>query len=163
VRIAAAALVAVALGLGAWVFWFTGTSHPRHADAIVVLAGDVRRIEPGVRLFDEGVAPNLLLSLYGETPRDLCGRARVTCFHAHPFSTQGEAETVARLARARRWTSVIVVSSRYHLRRAHMLFARCTDARLQMVPAPDSLPRYVLGLALELPKWVYALTLNRGC
>ena len=56
--------------------------------------------------------------------------ARVVCFTAVPFSTRGEAETVARLARARGWHSVVVVTSTFHITRAHMLFRRCFHGRL---------------------------------
>jgi uncharacterized SAM-binding protein YcdF (DUF218 family) len=160
---ALAAIVVVVVGFGAWLFYFGGTSHPAKAAAIVVLSGDTRRIATGERLFDEHVAPNLLVSLYDLTPRALCAERNVTCFRAHPFSTQGEAETVARVARANRWKSLIVVSSRYHLRRAHMLFDRCTDASVQTVPAPSSFLRYVRGAVLEVPKWAYQLTFDRGC
>jgi uncharacterized SAM-binding protein YcdF (DUF218 family) len=152
---------ALAVG-GAWLFYFVGTDHPAKADAIVVLSGDLRRVPTGIRLFDEGVAPNLLISLYGDVP-GTCKRAHVTCFHAHPFSTRGEAETVARMARAHRWKSIIIVSSRYHLRRARMLFARCTDARLQLVPAKTSFHRFAIALPLEVAKWAYQLTFQRHC
>ncbi|MHB8642509.1 MAG: YdcF family protein [Gaiellaceae bacterium] len=156
-------IVAVALAAGgAWWFYFVGTDHPAKADAIVVLSGDLRRVPTGVRLFDEHVAPNLLISLYGAVPKS-CGRPHVMCFHAHPLSTRGEAETVARMARAHGWKSIIIVSSRYHLRRARMLFARCTDARLQVVPSKTSLRRYMIAVPLELAKWAYQLTVQRRC
>jgi hypothetical protein len=154
-------VVALAAG-GAWLLYFVGTDHPAKADAIVVLSGDIRRVPTGVRLFDEGTAPNLLISLYGDMP-GACTRAHVTCFHAHPISTRGEAEMVARMARTRGWKNIIIVSSRYHLRRARMLFARCTDARLQVVPSKTSFHRFAIALPLELAKWAYQLTFQRHC
>jgi len=162
-RLVALAVVAALGALAAWTFYFVGTSHPTHADAIVVLSGDAQhRVPTGVRLFDDHVAPNLVVSLYDKTP-SVCGHAHVICFHAHPFDTRGEAEQTARFARAHHWTSLIIVSSRYHLRRAHLLFTRCTSAKLQLVPAPSSFVGYVRGAVLEIPKWIYALTLTRRC
>jgi len=161
-RLLALAIAVAAVAGGAWLFYFVGTDHPAKADAIVVLSGDLRRVPTGVRLFDDGAAPNLLISLYGDVP-PACSRAHVTCFHAQPFSTQGEAETVTRMARRRGWTSIIIVSSRYHLRRARMLFARCTHARLQVVPSKTSFGRYVIALPLETAKWINQLTLDRHC
>lgn len=161
VLVAAVALAAL-VALGAWTFYFVGTSHPKRADAIVVLSGDLRRVPTAVQLFHEHVAPNLLVSLYDATP-SVCGRPHVTCFRAHPFNTRGEAETASRLLRKHGWTSVIVVSSRYHLRRARLLFDRCTNASIQIVPAPSSTFRYVRGALLEIPKWIEALTLKRAC
>jgi DUF218 domain-containing protein len=162
VRIALAAL-AVFVALVFSYFYFVGTSHPKHADAIVVLAGDRVRISTAVRLFDEHVAPNLLVSLWGNVPTALCARTGVDCFHAHPFSTQGEAETVSRLARLHHWTSIVIVSSHYHLRRAHMLFRRCTHAKLQLVPARTTVVGYLENIPLELGKFAYQLTLDRRC
>jgi uncharacterized SAM-binding protein YcdF (DUF218 family) len=155
-------LVAVLAAAGAWLFYFVGTDHPAKADAIIVLSGDLRRVPTGERLFNDGVAPNLLISLYDGVPKS-CGRTHVTCFHANPFSTRGEAETVARMARAHNWKRIIIVSSRYHLRRARMLFARCTDAHLQVVPSKTSFHRFAIAVPLELVKWAYQLTLQRHC
>ena len=85
------------------------SSAPGHADVVVVLSGDKKRLAPGLALIRRGVAPVLAISTVGRTPHwpqavALCRRgryaqARVLCFDAIPFSTQGEARTVARLAR----------------------------------------------------------------
>ena len=162
-RLAALVVVAALVAGGVWTFLLAGSDHPRHADAIVVLAGDSKRIATGVRLFDDHIAPNLLISLFGGVPKGLCARSRVECFHAHPFSTQGEAETTARLAREHGWTSIVIVSSRYHLRRARMLFRRCTNAKLQVVAAHSSVLKFFENVPLEAGKWAYQLTIDRKC
>lgn len=163
-RLLAGLLVLATLAaVGAWAFYFVGTDRPLRADAIVVLAGDVDRITTGVRLFHEHAAPRLLLSVYGETPQRLCDESGVTCFRAHPFSTQGEAETFARLARSHGWHSVIVVSSLYHLRRAAMLFRRCSDAGVEVTPAKTSAWNWLRNVPLETGKWLYQLTVDRDC
>ena len=85
------------------------------------------------------------------------------CFEAVPFSTQGEAETVARLARARGWSSVVVVTSTFHVTRAHMLFRRCYHGRLAMVGAPSPWWRLPADWASETGKLLVQLTVERGC
>lgn len=121
------------------------TGAPAHADAVVVLSGSKYRLPPAEALIRRGVAPVLAISSVALTPRwkaavRLCraGRyagARVLCFTARPYSTRGEAETVARIARERGWKSIVVVSSTFHLTRASMLFERCYRGRLSFVGA----------------------------
>jgi uncharacterized SAM-binding protein YcdF (DUF218 family) len=98
--------------------------------------------------------------------RNLC-RARVRfeviCRRPRPFSTRGEAELVARLADARGWRRVVVVTSTYHVTRARMLFDRCLRARVAVVGARPWWPRFVFGAVVEWPKLVLALTLRRAC
>src|SRR5204863_8394829 len=84
---------------------------PRHADVVVVLSGDKGRLPPALGLVRSGVAPVLAISTVDRTPhwtfaRRLCaagryGRARVICFDAVPYSTQGEARTLRVLSRRR--------------------------------------------------------------
>jgi DUF218 domain-containing protein len=154
------------VALGLWLFYFVGTENPHHADAIVVLAGNSKRPPKGLELLHRQVAPVLALSIPadpGPSVRKLCRRPHVTCFHAEPFSTRGEAETVARLAKRRGWNSLVVVSSRYHLRRAQMLFDRCTNADLQFVPAPTSAWDYLKNLPFEIGKLTVQTVWHRGC
>jgi uncharacterized SAM-binding protein YcdF (DUF218 family) len=156
------ALVALLL----WLFVFVGTSHPKHADAIVVLAGNSGRVTTGMRLHREGIAPVLAVSVDETTDirrAPVCRGRRVVCFHASPFSTRGEAETFSRIARRRGWRRVVIVSSRFHLRRARMLFHRCTEASLQVVPSHTSLWQYLTNIPLELGKLLVQVTVVRGC
>jgi uncharacterized SAM-binding protein YcdF (DUF218 family) len=159
---ALAGLVALLL----WLFVFVGTSHPRHADAIVVLAGNAGRVTTGERLHAEGVAPVLALSVDQTTnvkTSPMCRARRVLCFHASPFSTRGEAETFSRIARRHGWHSIVIVSSRFHLRRAHMLFRRCTNAELQIVPSKTGFLQYLANIPLELGKLLVQFAVIRGC
>ena len=162
VAILLAAFVAATL----WLFVLVPSAHPRHADAIVVLAGDRDRLDTGLRLLHDGVAPELLLS------RDpapwhradvVCVHKEVVCFHARPYSTQGEAETTTRLARTHRWHRIVIVTSRYHLRRARMLFHRCLHFTPSIVGAPTTVWDYVQNIPKEWAKLVYQVTLDRGC
>ncbi|CAN5350298.1 hypothetical protein BH23ACT9_BH23ACT9_21820 [soil metagenome] len=50
-----------------------------------------------------------------------------------PPTTRGEAEAVARLGEEEGWTSVVVVTSDYHARRAGHLLRQCLDADVAVV------------------------------
>jgi hypothetical protein len=169
VRIAAlvvAGLVGLLVAATVFLFVLVPSDSPRDADVIVVLSGDRARFTTGLRLFREHVAPTLLISRDSRPWREadaLCGRRGVKCFRADPYSTQGEAETVERLARARGWKRVVVVTSRYHLRRARMLFDRCLDRRPQVVAARTTFLDYVEVVPWEWGKLLYQLTVYRSC
>jgi hypothetical protein len=159
-------VVALAVGLGLWLFYFVGTTHPRHADAIVVLSGDPNRLVKGLQLLRERVAPVLAFSLAPGTDHlftHLCARSGIECFHARPYSTEGEAKTIGLIARRREWNSLVIVSSRFHLRRAEMLFDRCTHAKLQVVPSRTPFWEYVHYAPLEAGKLFVQLTFQRSC
>src|SRR5262245_30692631 len=150
-------------------FYFVGTEHPGPADTIVVLAGDLGRLPEGRRLLRDGVAPVLVVSLpspadKNPTLKRLCAERRVMCFQAGEYSTQGEANTFGALARKNHWRSTVIVSSRYHLRRARMLFERCAGVDVvDVAPARTTPWDYTKNIPLETGKLVYQLTLDRGC
>ena len=157
-------LLVLIVAASLYLFVFVPSPHPKHADAIVVLSSDRPRYELGMLLYRQGVAPTLALSLpvFAEPGGFNCP-ARALCFRAHPYSTRGEAETVARLARTHNWRTIVVVTSRYHVRRAHMLFRRCTNAKLVFVPAHAHFYTYVLAIPLEWAKFTVQLTTRRKC
>lgn len=139
------------------------------ADAVVVLAGEKRRLPVALELIERGVAPVLVIS-DGLDPRwtqanRLCrfgGPVKVVCARPDPYSTRGEAQLVARLARERGWDSAVVVSSRFHLFRARMLFERCFDGKLAFVASPNPGLRLPVSVALEWVKLAMA-TVKRDC
>lgn len=165
------AWIGLSLVLFVWSPWATGA--PGHADAVIVLSGGRERLPPAMALVRRGVAPVLAISSVSHTRpwplgERLCraGRyagARVVCFEAAPYSTRGEAKTVARLAHARGWTSLVVVTSRFHVTRARMLFRRCYDGRLSMVAVPSTWWKLPLDWADETGKLVVQLTVQRAC
>jgi uncharacterized SAM-binding protein YcdF (DUF218 family) len=166
-------LAALAYGVGALLFLGRDDDPlPPHADAIVVLAGNTDRLPAALELADDGVAPVLVVSR-DETGKDrarqrLCERPGersydVLCKQAAPFSTRGEARLVADLARQNGWSSLVVVSSRYHLFRAERLLARCTDAGLTMVGVGEPLTTTAVAIPLEWAKLGLAETARRGC
>jgi uncharacterized SAM-binding protein YcdF (DUF218 family) len=170
-----ALLVAAWLVLCAFLFvWPHTDAPPAHADAVVVLAGGLnRRLDPALKLVRGGLAPVLAISSpnRGKWPkaRSLCaGRTKVAhvsvlCFQPSPYSTQGEARAVARLARAHGWSRVVVVTSTFHVTRARMLFRRCYPGKLWMVGTSWPWWKLPEEWASETGKLAVQLTVQRGC
>jgi uncharacterized SAM-binding protein YcdF (DUF218 family) len=156
----------------AFLFVWPREDAPRRVDAIVVLAGGRKlRLEKGLALIRRHVADTLVISDgraegWPEANR-LCARGgpgfRVLCFKPYPYSTQGEAQGVARLARARGWRSVAVVTSTFHVFRARMLFERCVPGDVEVVGARYKLRYLPSALFWETGKLTYALTADRDC
>lgn len=143
------------------------------ADAVVVLSGSKHeRLDRGLELMRAGVAPTLVISggFDARQPRAsrLCHAGQgdgfgVVCFTPDPDSTRGEAERVGRLAEERGWRRVLVVTSRFHVTRARMLFDRCLDGDVDAVGVDypsSSIPAAVVG---EWVKLGLSLTFARSC
>jgi uncharacterized SAM-binding protein YcdF (DUF218 family) len=171
VRLVLLALLAW-LALCAFLFVWPGEGSPERTDAVVVLSGGRKfRLEKGLELVRRNVSDTLVISDghargWPEANRLCNGGANgftVICFTPEPYSTQGEAEGVARLARERGWGSVAVVTSTFHVFRARMLFERCFDGDVEVVGARYKLRYLPSALFWETGKLGYALTLERDC
>ena len=160
------------LAATAYLFVWPNSDGVRRADAIVVLGPgpNGERLRRAGQLLEHHIAPYLVVSepkRMGARSqlRAWCSERRATCFRARPFTTRGEARHVARLARQRNWRSIIVVTSRYHVVRARLLFRRCFRGTTMVVGAPpDDGPLELLRRATH--EWgglAYALTFGRGC
>jgi uncharacterized SAM-binding protein YcdF (DUF218 family) len=175
-------LVAVAVLFIAWIaaclvlfVWPPARSGaPKHADAVVVLAGGLNaRLDPALALMRQGVAPVLVVSgafhdARWQKAQRLCRggyrlRYLVLCPAPRPYSTQGEARLVRDLARARGWRDVVVVTSTFHVTRAHLLFGRCWDGRTQFLGTRTPWWRLPEEWASETGKLAVQLTARRGC
>lgn len=157
-------LLVAFVGASLYLFVFVPSATPTHADAIVVLSSDKPRYDVGLRLYRRRVAPTLVLSLPAFEGRDgYACPSFALCFRASPYSTRGEAQAVARLAQKRGWRRIVVVTSRYHLRRARILFRRCTGAELLFVSAPAPAAAYLANIPLEWEKLAVQLVAQRGC
>jgi uncharacterized SAM-binding protein YcdF (DUF218 family) len=165
-------LVAVAV---LFVWPRSASGPPVHADVVVVLAGaENHRLDPALKLVQQGVAPVLAISSAFKDPKwrkahRLCRgqdgptRFQVLCFQAVPYSTRGEARTVARLAREHGWRRVVVVTSTYHVTRARMLFRRCYHGELWMVGSSSPWTILPQEWASETGKLLVQAVAERSC
>ena len=137
----------------------------QRADAIVVLAGERSRLNTGLALARQGVAPVLVISNGAakdwNVANALCASRQtfvVLCPTPSSDSTRGEANTIARLSREQKWKRLVLVSSNYHLRRARTLFHRCFRGELRVYSSePERLAFGTwVGALLEWPKTVVA-------
>lgn len=120
----------------------------RPADAVVVLGGQHDgREDFGIAVAHQVGANTVVLSNpYG--PRDLvmrrlcggrAGGVEIICQAPIPADTRGEAMLARELASARGWRRIVVISWRYHLPRARLIFRECYNsdpASVMLLPAP---------------------------
>jgi uncharacterized SAM-binding protein YcdF (DUF218 family) len=161
-------LIALFAAATARLFIWSPTDAPTRVDAVVALGGDPgqRRAHEAIDLVSSGFASVAVISLGGRRAvacPSHSAKVRVICFRANPLDTRGEAEYVSRLARARHWDQLIVVSERSQSTRARMVFKRCTAAHLHMVPVSDPLSHLPYDVAYEWGALVKALVLERSC
>ena len=147
------ALAVVGLLVAAWLIaCFLVVQHPTinrvtRADAVVVLGPpETYRIDEARRLIASGVAHQLVISVPAagfQAAEALCRQplpgVTTTCFAPSPSTTRGEAQEVARLAAGHGWHTVVVVTSKFHVSRARMIFDSCVDGRVEVVNAHQSL------------------------
>ena len=178
-RLLTALLFLVGLWLVAVAFLFVwpraNQTPPAHADVVVVLEGGRdTRLDPALKLMRRGIAPVLAISSAFRDPgwttaHELCRGTyghvpfKVVCFEAKPFDTRGEAETVTRLAKRYGWRRVVVVTSTYHVTRAHMLFRRCFHGELWTVGTSAPVQDLPLEWAFETGKLLVQTTVQRRC
>ncbi|MCQ2000422.1 YdcF family protein [Arthrobacter zhaoxinii] len=171
---AAACLFAVWLLVASILFVYPSASaaDPARADAVVVLAGaGSERLPVGLDLVKQGYAPVLALSATftpGNIRTDaVCTGNRnplIVCFNPEPMTTRGEARAVARLAKDRGWTDIIVVTSRYHVTRAELNLEQCSSVNVTMVESqPDLGPGDWLGRFVEETGGVAAGLVRPAC
>ena len=127
---------------------------PRPADAIIVLGGDWKgRIEKGIELYRQGLAPRLVVTggrlvapetteadylaavaLRAGVPRDAIIAER------HSHSTWQDALRTLELARQQGFRRVLLVTSDWHSRRARWVFRRVygpAGIEVLSVPSPE--------------------------
>ena len=110
------------------------------SDAIIVLSADnfyADRATRSAEIYRQGLAPVVVAS--GERLRPYAGIAelmehdliergvpkeKIMRFAHDSDSTREEAESLAKLAKEKKWKSVIIVTSNYHTRRARYIFEK---------------------------------------
>ena len=126
--------VAVVGGVGAFVLTRAPDDTVSRADAVIVLGGEHDgREEFGVRLAKQLSAHAVMLSdPYRRTDpvmRRMClprqDGIEVICQAPNPSTTRGEALMVKHLAADWGWQRIVVVTWRYHLLRARLIFSHC--------------------------------------
>lgn len=129
--------MSLGVALAAWLVGFfvflarlpsAPTSAPGAADAIVIFTGGGARIAAGMELLSDGVAPRLFISgVHPETTRESLialspeSAALFDCcveLGHQARSTEGNAEEVARWVEANGVSTLVLVTSDYHIPRA---------------------------------------------
>ena len=153
------------LAVASYLFVVHHDDRPVKADAVVVLSGTKQRLPVGERLVRQGFAPLLVVSRSTGTSaaEERACRTGALCFRAQPYSTRGEARAIARLAAARHWRMVDVVTSQFHIFRARIVIRRCYHGGLRMVGADEPRRRIPLDVAKETVKLVYQELFARAC
>jgi uncharacterized SAM-binding protein YcdF (DUF218 family) len=119
-----------------------------HADAIIVLSDDnfyADRVTRAAELMREGKAPVVVAS--GRRLRPYAGIAelmqhdliergvpkeKIIAFAHDANDTREEAEALTKLVAQNRWSSVLIVTSNYHTRRARYIFRRVFPQGVQL-------------------------------
>jgi uncharacterized SAM-binding protein YcdF (DUF218 family) len=159
------ALIVAYLAVASYLFLVHHGDSPAKADAVIVLSGTNQRLPVGERLVRQGYAPLLVVSRStrpSPAERRAC-RTGALCVRAKPYSTRGEARAIARLAKARGWRMVDVVTSQFHVFRARILIRRCYHGGLRMIGASQSPLRLPIDVAKETMKLVYQEVFARSC
>jgi hypothetical protein len=167
------ALVLVWLVGGYFVLVHPPTNKPRKVDAIFVLGPPQENNRLGVALslinagYSKTLAISAVTSVDGQS-RKICKNGlpgvAILCFQPSPFTTQGEAQYIAREAKAKNWTSVLIVTSSYHVLRARVLVDRCFHGDVLMVAATKSVDNAQIRYQYfyQTGAWLKALV-HRGC
>ena len=141
VAVGAAVVVVVLLFVvgisGHFLFVRAAEDSLQRADAVVVLGGEHDgREKYGIALAREIGARDVLLSnpyraddrLMATVCNSRPAGIDVICRRPTPSDTRGEAIMARELGEARGWQRIVVVSWRYHLPRARLIFSQCYSA-----------------------------------
>ena len=158
-----AALILVGI-TGVPIYTYAREDPLRKADAIVVLAGQHDgREQYGFQLLRDGLAPVLLMSdpypSSDSAMKRACetrvDKAEVLCKRPPELTTRGEAILTRQLADERGWRTVIVVSWRYHLPRARLIFEQCFSEATEALILRSVPRRYDYSLVDWETKYLY--------
>jgi uncharacterized SAM-binding protein YcdF (DUF218 family) len=168
-----APLVLVFCVMTAVLFVYPDVNAPERSDAIVVLGGHgAPAFDKGEQLAREGYAPALVFSLqtsmdchrYRSYLAPRLPRLKVMCFTPIPQSTQGEARSIARLARQLGWTRIIVVLPTTQATRARLRIGRCYPGQvLEVAFSPEGVGEWLYQFAYEWGALFKALVLQPTC
>lgn len=164
------ALTTVFLTLAIWLlaasqlFFNVQQAAPARTDAVIMLGGASTERLPVARRLKESLDIPVLVVSHTNTPGNasadaLCkGEASrldgsLVCLNLDEKDTRGEARAIGNLVAAKGWTSITVVTSRYHVTRAGMLIRQCTTADVHLIGStPD----------FNLKQWVDRFVVETG-
>jgi uncharacterized SAM-binding protein YcdF (DUF218 family) len=153
-------VVVVDVGIsGHIVFANSRVDQLQRVDAIIALGGEHDgREDYALDLARAGWAPAVVLSNPYDAGDPVMARVcrevpdiEVMCVRPDPLTTRGEAILMRRLADEHGWGTIMVVSWRYHLPRARLIFRQCFSAEpgsAVMVAVPRRYRFSVLGWEL---------------
>jgi hypothetical protein len=142
---------------------------PAKADAIVQLGGPGDRRRVALDLARDGVAPLVAISVSDdEAGTSWCAdgnlfNVSVLCFHSEPFTTRGEARSIAQMAQQRGWHSVIIVTSTDQATRAELRVSRCYTGRLYVATAHLPTHLWPKQIVYQWGATIKAYTWERTC
>jgi uncharacterized SAM-binding protein YcdF (DUF218 family) len=164
------AVLAGASALSAHLFvWPDLTPLPGRADVIVQLGGPGDRRVVALDLARQGRAPLVAISVsVAETDTHWCDEGRldevsVVCFHSDPFTTRGEARSIAEMAQRYGWRSVILVTSRDQAWRATLRVRRCFPGEIFVATARLPWYRWPTQIVYQLGATIKAYTVETTC
>lgn len=149
-----------------------GIVHPRQDEpfkqGLVVVVGSVYRGDrlDYVREHWSNNESTVILSEVHNCPAYYVRRfsqVRAECFSAAPLTTRGEARFAAAYASRHGFRQITVVTTRDHVSRVRLRFARCWKGDLAVVAAPDSRLDLIRRLPYEATATFKAVVLERGC
>lgn len=170
-RISVAVLVVV-LAFGATTarlfVWPSIPALPRHADAIIELAGPGDRDAATISLARKHLAPIVAQSTVpGDATSDTClapiPHERIECFAPKPATTRGEARWIGQQATDQGWRSVIIVTTPDHAWRAKLRVSRCFSGRVYVATSPLPAKDWIHQVAYQWAATIKAELFQRGC
>jgi len=144
-------------------------SLPARVDAVVALSSSDEALPQAQKLVQKGLAPILVVSAErsgrNKQRAALCRSKpkHVVCVNADPFTTSSETQVIARLAKDRHWSTLVVVGPDYESFRVGRSFERCPGLTVVMHSVDEPLWRSAIGIPLEWVKLGVAETVRRGC
>jgi hypothetical protein len=161
--------VTVLVGLWVPFIGYPRSDAPGRSDVVFVLGGTNmgHRVRYGANLIRKGYAPYLVISRAHPDSRceefaDLAG-TEMECDRPEPFTTQGEARLITRLAAEHGWRSITVITSRDQITRARIRLRRCWKGPLRVIAVPTPAVSILYSTIYETAALVKAETLQRGC
>lgn len=167
------------VGLGVLVvaltfFWFVSPASESAdtvgpADAVVVFVGGGDRLDTAEELVERGAAPAIVIpnGENGEVRSDLCDSDRIEayCPDSETIDTKGEAQVIAAVADEQGWSSLIAVTSPYHVHRATYQLGQCFDGSITAVAARTDIDRddWLEKVVHEWLGTIAAMTIDRAC